>query len=114
MSAKAADPKAVWTFLRWMVTSPTDMRDFIVPEGGMPPLTGLQQKFSAELDQPYQRVWVEEIIPEAIPIPYNADWYRASNEMVNALQKVVNGRDVKTTLAALQAALQRIYPHFQS
>lgn len=114
MSAKAADPKAAWTFLRFMVSSPADMRDFIIPEGGLPPLTSLQQRFSAELAQPYQQAWVKEIIPEAVPIPYNPTWYRASNDMVNALQKVVNGSNVKTTLAALEAALKRIYPHFRS
>ncbi|MGH7067001.1 MAG: extracellular solute-binding protein [Acetobacteraceae bacterium] len=114
MSARAADPKAAWKFVRFMVTSPADMRDFILPEGGLPPLTSLQQDFSAELGQPYQQAWVKEIIPEAVPIPYNAAWFRASDQMVNALQKVVNGDNVKTALAALETALQRIYPHFQS
>ncbi|MGH7049608.1 MAG: hypothetical protein ACREE5_03055, partial [Acetobacteraceae bacterium] len=98
----------------FMVSSPDDMRDFILPEGGLPPLTSLQQQFKAELGQPYQQAWVTEIIPEAVPIPYNAAWFRASDSMVNALQKVVNGDDVKATLEALETELKRIYPHFQS
>lgn len=113
MSARAADPKAAWMFTRFMVTSPADMRDFILPEGGLPPLSSLQQHFSAELSQAYQQTWIKEIIPEAVPIPYNAAWFRASDEMVNALQKVVNGDSVKATLATLETGLQRIYPHFQ-
>ncbi|MGH7102424.1 MAG: ABC transporter substrate-binding protein [Acetobacteraceae bacterium] len=114
ISAKAADAKDAWAFVRFMVSSPDDMRDFILPEGGLPPLTSLQQQFKAELGQPYQQAWVTEIIPEAVPIPYNAAWFRASDSMVNALQKVVNGDDVKATLGALETELKRIYPHFQS
>ena len=113
MSPKAADPEAAWKFVHFMVSSPDDMRDFIIPEGGMPPLTSLQLQFSAQLDQPYQQAWIKEIIPEAVPIPYNAAWYHATTDMVNALQKVVSGSDVKTSLDALETELKRIYPHDQ-
>ena len=112
--ATGDEREAAWKFVNFMVSSPEDMRDFIIPEGGLPPLISLQKQFAEELDQPYQQVWVKDIIPEARPIPYNPRWYHASNDMVNALQKVVNGGNVKSALQDLENSLKRLYPHYQS
>ncbi len=116
MSAHAtgAEATAAWKFVQFMVSSPEDMRDFIIPEGGMPRLVSLQKQFAKELDQPYQQAWINDIIPEAWPIPYDPNWFHASDFMVNALQKVVNGSDVKSALTDLERELKRLYPHDQS
>jgi multiple sugar transport system substrate-binding protein len=116
MSAHATNGEraAAWKFVHFMVSSPEDMRDFIIPEGELPPLIRLQKQFAAELDQPYQQAWVKDIIPEARPIPYNPQWYHASDYMVNALQKVVNGGSVKSALQDLEDALKRLHPQDQS
>jgi len=113
MGAHSAHAAAAWTFMKFMVSSPQDMQDFIIPEGGLPPLISLQKQFSAQLDQPYQQVWIKDIIPEARPIPYNANWYHASDFMVNALQKVVDGGNVKSALNDLETELKHLYPHDQ-
>ncbi len=114
MGAHSAREAAAWKFVQFMVSSPDDMRDFIIPEGGLPPLVSLQKQFSSALDQPYQQAWINEIIPEARPIPYDPNWFHASDFMVNALQKVVNGGDVKSALSDLENQLKRLYPHDQS
>ena len=113
MSAHSAHPDAAWKFVQFMVGSAADMRDFIIPEGGMPPLVSLQKQFSKSLDQPYQQVWITDIIPEARPIPYTPNWFHASDSVVNALQKVVNGGDVKSALQDLEQQLKRLFPHYQ-
>ncbi len=113
LSAHSQHAAAAWKFVQFMVSSPDDMRDFIIPEGGMPPLVSLQKQFSKELDQPYQQVWINDIIPEARPIPYTPNWFHASDFMVNALQKVVNGGEVKGALADLERQLQGLFPHDQ-
>jgi len=113
IGAHSAHAAAAWTFVHFMVSSPRDMQDFIIPEGGLPPLVSLQKQFSAQLDQPYQQVWINDIIPEARPIPYDPNWFHASDSMVNALQKVVNGGNVKSALNDLETELKRLYPHDQ-
>ncbi len=114
VSAHSAHPDAAWKFVQFMVGSAADMRDFIIPEGGMPPLVSLQKQFSKSLDQPYQQVWITDIIPEARPIPYTPNWFHASDSMVNALEKVVNGGDVKSALQDLEQQLKRLFPHYQA
>ncbi len=113
MGAHSAHPEEAWKFLHFMIASPTSVKDFLIPQGTIPPLKSSQAAFAQLLDQPYQKVWVQQIIPEAQPIPYNAKWYQASNFIIDALQAVMNGSPVKATLARLEANLKEVYPDYQ-
>ncbi len=113
MSAHSADPQAAWKFLHFMIASPASVGDFLIPQGTIPPLKSSQAAFANELDQPYQKVWVQSIIPEAEPIPYNPKWYRASNDIIDALQAVMDNAPVKASLDQLEASLKQVYPGFQ-
>ncbi len=113
MSKTTPHPHAAWKFIQFMVSSPADVRDFLIPEGGIPPLKSSQAAFKSLLNQPYQQAWVKEIIPEARPVPYNAAWDDAANYMIDALQSVLNGSNVKQTLGLLEDQLKRLYPSYQ-
>jgi len=113
MSAHSAHPEDAWDFLHFMIASPVSVKEFLIPQGTIPPLRSSQKAFASELDQPYQKVWVGDIIPEGQPIPYNPQWYHASDSIIDALQAVMNGRPVKPTLARLEADLQQVYPDYK-
>ncbi len=112
MSATAPHPEVAWKFIKFMVGSQASVRDFLIPEGGIPPLKSSQTAFKAELSQSYQQAWIKEIIPTARPIPYNPLWQQAANHMIDAVQLVLNGANVKTTLKALESQLQKVYPTY--
>ena len=113
MSASTKHPQDAWKFIKFMVGSKASVQDFLIPEGGLPPLKSSQKAFASELNQPYQQEWVNSIIPSAEPVPYNPAWTQASNDMINALQATLNGSNVKSTLGLLEAQLKRIYPNYQ-
>lgn len=113
MGATTQHADAAWKFIKFMVSSPQDIKDFLIPEGGIPPLKSSDAQFKDLLGQPYQQAWINEIIPEAEPVPYNPAWSEASNHIISALQAVMNGNDVKQTLGVLETQLKRIYPNFK-
>lgn len=113
MSAHAAHPEDAWRFIHFMIANPVSVKDFLIPQGTIPPLKSSQRAFASTLNQPYQQVWVQDVIPEAQPVPYNPKWYRASNDIIDALQAVMDGTPVKPTLARLEANLKQVYPDYQ-
>jgi multiple sugar transport system substrate-binding protein len=113
MSAHSADPRAAWKFIHFLIGDPVSVKDFLIPQGTIPPLKSSQQAFTGMLDQPYQEVWVRSIIPDAEPIPYNPKWYRASNDIIDALQAVMDGAPIKPALGRLEANLKQVYPDYQ-
>lgn len=113
MSAHSANPEAAWKFIHFMIANPASVQDFLIPQGTIPPLKSSQAAFASLLDQPYQKVWVNTIIPEAEPVPYNPKWYQASNFIIDALQAVMNGSPVKATLGRLETNLEQVYPDFK-
>jgi multiple sugar transport system substrate-binding protein len=113
MSAHSAHPEDAWRFIHFMIADPASVNDFLIPQGTIPPLKSSQQAFASTLGQPYRQVWVRDIIPEARPVPYNPKWYHASNDIIDALQAVMNGAPVKPTLARLEASLKQVYPDYQ-
>ncbi|MGH7119197.1 MAG: ABC transporter substrate-binding protein [Acetobacteraceae bacterium] len=113
MSAHSAHPEDAWKFLHFMIASPASVKDFLIPQGTIPPLKSSQKAFASMLDQPYQQVWINDIIPSAQPIPYNPKWYHASNFIIDALQAIMNGSPVKPTLARLETNLKEVYPDFK-
>lgn len=113
MSAHTKHPEDAWKFIHFMVASPDSVRDFLIPQGTIPPLKSSQKAFASALAQPYQKVWVSDIIPSAQPIPYNPKWYHASNFIIDALQAVMNGSPVQASLAKLEANLKELYPDYK-
>ncbi len=113
MGATTKHPEDAWKFIKFMIGSKASVQDFLIPEGGLPPLKSSQQAFASELQQPYQKEWVSGIIPSAEPVPYNPAWDQASNYIINALQATLNGSNVTQTLGLLNAQLKRIYPNYK-
>ncbi|HKI57453.1 MAG TPA: extracellular solute-binding protein, partial [Trueperaceae bacterium] len=112
MGATTQHPQDAWKFINFMIGSQASVKDFLIPEGGLPPLKSSQQQFASQLQQPYQQEWVNAIIPSAEPVPYNPAWNEASNYIINALQATLNGSNVSQTLGLLNAQLKRIYPNY--
>jgi multiple sugar transport system substrate-binding protein len=86
ISAKSPNKKLDWEFIKFLTSSQTSVKDYMLPLGGVPPLKSTEHQ-SNVMSLPVNRIYVNQILKTMVGGPYNPKYGQQLQIVINALQQ---------------------------
>jgi ABC-type glycerol-3-phosphate transport system substrate-binding protein len=92
MLKSAKHPKAAWTFMKWLTTSPWAVQHYTLPaESSPPPLAHPGAKVSKLLDNQYSQTTINKVVPDVVRPPWGKDYSQVYAPIMASVQKAMTG-----------------------
>lgn len=76
-------------FLEFLANSDVALGDYVIPMGFLPVADSALDRFSAELDNPITKAFIEEVVPTAVAQPFGATYTNAATVLATSMQEVI-------------------------
>ncbi len=110
MSKACKHKDLAWEFIQFMAASDMAVEKYYTHLGTIPPVKSQIEKYKDNFSDPISQEYINNIIPNAQPMPFGAKFTTASEFIVTAMQQVVTSQDpIDEILANLQNQLNVVY-----
>ena len=109
MFADSANKEAAWTFMEYLATDPSAIKEYTVgTESSLPPVAKTEGAIAKMLDTPVFNAFANEIAPTITLQPYGPAFAPASTAIMAALQEAITGtRPIDEIMASMEQRLIR-------
>lgn len=86
ISAKSANKKLDWEFIKFLTSSQTSVKEYMLPLGGVPPLRTTEHQGNV-MSLQVNRIYVNHVLKTMVGGPYNPKYGQQLQIVINALQQ---------------------------
>jgi len=99
-----------WKFVQMLAGSEDAVEKYMIPLGAIPPAKSLIEKFKDNYSDPVSQVYINEIIPSGVPMPYGPKFAAGAEFIEVGMQEVVTSdKPIDQILESMQANLNIVY-----
>ncbi len=110
MTKACKHKELAWEFMQFMAASDMAVEKYYAHLGTIPPVLSQIEKFKDKFSDPVSQIYINEIIPGAVPMPFGPKFTSASEFIATAMQEVAaTDTPIDDILARLQAQLKVVY-----
>lgn len=110
MMKASKNKEAAWKYMQYLSFSDLAVTNYFIPLGALPPARSSVDKFKDKFSNPVSQAFINEILPNVVPIPYGPKYPSADPFIQVAIQEVTStNKPIDQILQELQANLKVVY-----
>jgi len=110
ISSQTEHPEVAWDFIQFLISDERSVREYMVPQGIIPPLISQATDYPDVFDNPISQAYVESIIPSMIGGPYDPQYASSQQFIIEGMQEVsINRLAIEDALNQITNNVEIIY-----
>ena len=107
MLRASKNKEAAWKFIEFAATDPTAIKEYVIPQGGLPVVKDVSA--FPEVNTPILQTFVNDITPTLVKPPWGKEYDKASEVVMSNLQRAFGNDSPDDIAATIQDQLGSVY-----